>query len=432
MAPMRLALLLALLLPSLPSTARAQEVRPRPRTHAFAEVGGRELELDLYRAEAGSPTPLVLWIHGGAWRAGDRKQVPDSVLALVARGISVASIDYRLTSQAGRWGDEPVHWPAQRNDAKAAVRWLRAHAEELNLDEGAFVAWGASAGGHLATILGLTNDAPGTTGSVGEHTDTSSAVALAINFYGPTDLFELDADVTEPPGSAIHHDAPDSPESMVLGVGVHGHSLADIRAHSEDPAEPWPALLALARSASPVHAVDAAHAAPLFTAHGRRDRLIAFAQAERLHERLEALELPTTFHPVERAGHGFGPAIHREAIRWMTEQLSAEAAEPATSSDGDQLLEDAGPWALVLVSPGKQARTRSAMAVQGVSRRSSHQAVRPWSCSRRAQTARVGSRTTSWNTRAEVISAATRAPAATSSAAMPSEMARFVSTKAKN
>jgi len=309
--------LLSLLAPA----AAAQAVEPAPRTFTFAEVGGRPLQLDLYAAASEEPTPLVLWIHGGAWRGGSRKQVPGSVRALAASGTSVASIDYRLTGQVGRWGDEPVHWPAQRDDAKAAVRWLRAHAEELNLDPSAFIAWGASAGGHLATILGLTNDAPGTTGSVGEHTDTSSAVALAINFFGPTDLFTMDADVTEPPGSAIHHDAPDSPESMVLGVAVHGHSLADIREHAGDPMAPWPSLLALAHSVSPVHAVVKEHAVPLFTAHGRQDRLIAFAQAERLHRRLLELKLPTTFRPVDRAGHGFGPDIHQEAIRWMTESL---------------------------------------------------------------------------------------------------------------
>ena len=91
-----------------------------------------------------------------------------------------------------------------------------------------------------------------------------------------------------------------------------------------------PALLALARSASPVHAVSKAHAAPLFTAHGRRDRLIAFAQAERLHRRLQEMELPTTFRPVDRAGHGFGPDLHREAIRWMNGQL----AEPEEEEEG--------------------------------------------------------------------------------------------------
>lgn len=323
---MRLALLMALL-SFLAPLAAAQGGGPKPRTVTYAEVGGRPLQLDLYLAESAEPTPLIVWIHGGAWRGGSRKQVPPSVRRLVAGGTSVASIDYRLTGQVGQWGDEPVHWPAQRDDAKAAVRWLRAHAEELNLDSDAFVAWGASAGGHLATILGLTNDAPGTTGSVGEHTDTSSAVALAINFFGPTDLFTMDADVTEPPGSVIHHDAPNSPESMVLGVAVHGHSLADIREHADDPMAPWPALLALARSASPVHAVVPEHAAPLFTAHGRLDRLIAFAQAERLHRRLGELELPTTFRPVDGAGHGFGPDIHQEAIRWMTERLKERASE---------------------------------------------------------------------------------------------------------
>ncbi len=326
MRPSLSSILLALVA-VLAALGAAPQDAPAPRTLTYAEVGGRPLQLDLYLAKSEAPTPLVLWIHGGAWRGGSRKQVPHSVRELVASGTSVASIDYRLTGEVGRWGDEPVHWPAQRDDAKAAVRWLRAHAKELNLDGSAFVAWGASAGGHLATILALTNDAPGTTGAVGEHTEVSSSVALGINFFGPTDLFEMDADVTEPPGSAIHHDAPDSPESMVLGVAVHGHSLADIREHATDPAEPWPALLALARSASPVHAVSKAHAAPLFTAHGRRDRLIAFAQAERLHRRLQEMELPTTFRPVDRAGHGFGPDLHREAIRWMNGQLAEPEEE---------------------------------------------------------------------------------------------------------
>ncbi|MDG1048782.1 MAG: alpha/beta hydrolase [Planctomycetota bacterium] len=320
----------------LASLASAQVDDLAPRTHTFARVGGRPLQLDLYQAESAEPTPLVLWIHGGAWRGGSRKDIPGSVLDLVRRGRSVASIDYRLTGEVGRWGDEPVHWPAQRDDAKAAVRWLRVHAEELNLDDAAFVAWGASAGGHLAAILSLTNDAPGTTGSVGEHTDASSAVALGVNFFGPTDLFAMDADVTDPPGSAIHHDAPDSPESMVLGVAVHGHSMAAIREHADDPTGAWPALLDLARSASPVHAVAREHAVPLFTAHGRRDRLIAFAQAERLHRRLQELRLATTFRPVDLAGHGFGPDIHREAIRWMDDRLrKSEIGPAATAGDRD-------------------------------------------------------------------------------------------------
>lgn len=331
MVGMRYALTPCLLLPLLAQAAGAQAGEPSPRTYTYAEVGGRPLQLDLHSGTAEEPMPLVIWIHGGAWRGGSRRHVPEAVRELTTLGMSVASIDYRLTGEAGRWGKEPVHWPAQRDDAKAAVRWLRAHAEELNLDPGAFVAWGSSAGGHLAAILGLTNDAPGTTGTVGEHTGVSSAVGLAINFFGPTDLLLMNADVTDPPGSTIDHDALGSPESMLLGAGVHGHSLADIREHAGDDAAPWPALLALAHGASPVHAVVPAHAAPLYTAHGRQDRLIAFAQAERLHKKLGDLELSTTFHPVDKAGHGFGPAIHQEAILWMMKRLEENGTQDAPS-----------------------------------------------------------------------------------------------------
>ena len=318
---MRLALISCLLLLATPALP-AQRSGPAPVTHIFAEVGGQPLRLDFYAAAGDEPTPLVIWIHGGAWRSGDRGQVPNPVRALARKGIAVASIDYRLTSQAGRFGDEPVHWPAQRDDAKAAVRWLRANADELKVDPEAFVAWGASAGGHLATILGLTGDAPGSTGTVGEHEDVSSPVALAVNFFGPTELLTMNADDTDPPGSVLDHDAPGSPESMVLGEAVHGHSLADIREHAEDRSAPWPSLLELARDASPVHAVSPRHAAPLFTAHGRQDRLIAFAQAERLHARLLELELSSTLRPVDDAGHGLGPDIHREATAWIREQLA--------------------------------------------------------------------------------------------------------------
>ena len=302
------------------SASTPTQAESGPQTHTYAEVGGQPLKLDLYPARAESPTPLLIWIHGGAWRGGGRAHIPGPIRALASEGVSVASLSYRLTSQGGRFGEEPVHWPAQRDDCKAAVRWLRANAEELNVDPGDFVVWGASAGGHLAATLGLTNDAPGTTGDVGEHTEVSSAVSLAINFFGPTDLFLMNQDVTDPPGSTIDHDALDSPESQVLGARVHGRSLAEIRAHAEDPEDPWPALVALAQSASPVHAVAPEHAVPLFTAHGSMDKLIAIAQGERLHERLQALKLSSTWRPVEGAGHGFRDDIYLEAIQWMRER----------------------------------------------------------------------------------------------------------------
>ncbi len=322
---------LALLLSS--SAQQTPVKNDRPETYAFAEIGGRPLKLDLFRSKEEPPSPLLIWIHGGAWMSGSRAQIPEALRRLPAEGVSVASLDYRLTSQDGRWGEEPVHWPAQRDDCKAAVRWLRANAKELNVDPEAFVVWGASAGGHLAATLGLTNDAPGTLGEVGEHAEISSAVSLAIDFYGPTELFLMNQDVTEPPGSVIDHDAHDSPESLVLGAKVHGHSLAEIRAHMNDPKEPWPALVALARSASPVHALAAEHACPLFLAHGKRDKLIAFAQGQRLHRRMQSLHLKSTWRPVEGAGHGFREDIYLEAIAWMKEHLKRDPEHTPEATD---------------------------------------------------------------------------------------------------
>ena len=319
-------LLTALLLcvPIATATATAQLPSPLegPSSFTYAEVGGRPLKLDFYNADSKIDAPLIIWIHGGAWQSGSRRHVPTEVMKLCSQGIAVASIDYRLTSQFGQWGKEPVHWPAQRDDAKAAIRWLRANKETLQLDDSKFIVWGSSAGGHLATILGLTNDAPGTCGKVGQHLGISSAVRLAIDFFGPTDLFSMNADVTTPPGSVIDHDAANSPESLLVGARQHGHALQDIRDHIDDKKAPWPELVARVRSASPIHAAAPGHCVPIFIAHGTMDRLIAFEQAKRLQRRVRQLKVSHRWHPVVGAGHGFPPTIERTAIKWIRAQLT--------------------------------------------------------------------------------------------------------------
>src|SRR4051794_7366508 len=107
-------------------------------------------QLDLYLPNASQKLPLIIWIHGGAFRMGSKEglefdQVP---LEYLARGYAVASINYRLSQHA--------LFPAQIEDCKAAVRWLRTHAQQFNLDADRFGAWGPSAGGHLAAMLGTT------------------------------------------------------------------------------------------------------------------------------------------------------------------------------------------------------------------------------------------------------------------------------------
>jgi len=292
--------------------------------HIYAEVGGTPLWLDFLPAfgTAPEPRPLIIYIHGGAWQAGVRQSVPGPILGLRNDGFSIATIDYRLTSQAGSFGTEPVTWPAQRDDAKAAVRWLRAHASVLNVDPSAFTVWGDSAGGHLASSLALTNDTPGTTGDVGDWTAVSSAVRLGVNFYGPSDLLRLDLDVTIPPGSTIHHEALNSPESRLLGSDQTGISMGQILQNESVTTSPWDALVALAHDASPLFAVNPLQASPLFTGHGTLDTLIAFRQGEKLHEGLVDLGLDSTWRPVVGAGHGMPPAVYLEARDWILAQLA--------------------------------------------------------------------------------------------------------------
>jgi len=131
---------------------KAPEIKPSPKGVAvgqdlvYASPNGLDLRLDLYRpaAKAPDPLPVVIWVHGGGWKNGSRHKC--KAAALVTRGFAIASIDYRLTDQA--------QWPAQLNDCRDAVRWIRDHAHEYGLAPERIGAWGSSAGGHLVALMG--------------------------------------------------------------------------------------------------------------------------------------------------------------------------------------------------------------------------------------------------------------------------------------
>ena len=128
---------------------------------------------------------------------------------LVASGIAVASIDYRLSGEA--------RFPAQLHDVKAAIRWLRGRGQEVGIDPDRIAVWGESAGGHLATMATVTSasrDSRARSASRG----VSSAVSAGVDWYGPTDFAAMDRDA--PADSAMTHDDPDSPESELIGAPV--------------------------------------------------------------------------------------------------------------------------------------------------------------------------------------------------------------------
>lgn len=152
----------------------------------YGRVGETSLKLDLHRPQAASP-PLVVYVHGGAWRAGSKSDVP--IAKLLDHGFAIASVDYRLSTQA--------RFPAQVHDIKAAIRFLRANAAVLHIDAERIAIVGSSAGGHLAALVGVTNDHKKLEGLVGDHLDRSSAVQAIVSLYGASNLQSILGQSTE-------------------------------------------------------------------------------------------------------------------------------------------------------------------------------------------------------------------------------------------
>jgi len=247
----------------------------------YAAPGGyRPLQLDLLVPATGSPTPLVVWIHGGAWMLGDRRYLPETLRPnqlfdeLLAAGLAVATIDYRHAAEAS--------FPAQLHDAKAAVRYLRAHAEVLGIDTSRIGVWGESAGGHLAALVGLTAhraDLEGEAGVVGE----SSAVDVVVDWYGVSDL-STQPRMAPPPQVAamLPPELRIAPEDVLL-TGLDEAGRAD---------------------ASPVTHVTAG-APPFLLVHGTADWLVPFAQSQALTSSLQAVGATARLVPVDGAEHIF-------------------------------------------------------------------------------------------------------------------------------
>ena len=157
----------------------------------YATVAGEELKLNVSRPkDAKGPLPCVLVIHGGAWRGGHRNGHNDITWNLASRGFVSATVSYRFC---------PKHpFPAQVQDVKAAVRFLRANSEKYGIDAKQFGAVGFSAGAHLSMMLGTMDKEDGLD-DVGDHTEQSSKVEAVVAYFGPTDFMLPYPDATTSP-----------------------------------------------------------------------------------------------------------------------------------------------------------------------------------------------------------------------------------------
>lgn len=255
--------------PRLPDSIRAELDVP----YTGGDNPHQRLDLLLPRKPASdAPLPVIVFVHGGAWRGGDRREGLGMLVRVASGGrYAGAAIGYRFSGEAT--------WPAQIHDCKAAIRWLRAHAEEYHLDPDRIGVIGPSAGGHLAAMLGVSGDVERLEGSLGEHLDVSSRVACVVDEYGPTELLAMSEFASD-----VEHDAPDSPESKLLGGPIQEHKDA-------------------ARGASPITYVSADDP-PFLLVHGTDDPLVPYDQSERFYDALEQEGVEALFITVEGGGHG--------------------------------------------------------------------------------------------------------------------------------
>ncbi len=234
----------------------------------YAEVDGKPLLLDLYLPENVAGSSLVVWVHGGGWKSGTKEKC--FVKWLVNFGYTVASIEYRLVDTAT--------WPAQIHDCKGAIRWLRANAKTYGYNRDCVIAAGASAGGHLAALLGTTGDCEELEGNVGGHLEQSSRVQAIVDYYGATDFVlrsKTQPSRANASGSVVYN---------LLGGGAD-------------------TLVDKAKQASASYHVSDDDP-PLLVFHGVDDRTVLIDQTEAIEAAYTTHDLPVTVYRIENAGHG--------------------------------------------------------------------------------------------------------------------------------
>lgn len=258
----------------------------------YARIGDVSLKLDLHLPVNGESPPLIVWVHGGAWRSGSRDNMPLS--GLVRRGFAIASIDYRLSPIA--------KFPAQIHDCKAAIRFLRANEKRFGYNSSKTGIAGSSAGGHLVAETGVTNGHRELEGTVGEHLNESSSVQAIVDYYGPTNFLTI------------------LKQSTPHGLSVRIPALQLLLGSQPEENE------ALAQLASPVFHVDKSDP-PLLLIHGDQDPQVPINQSHELHGRYRSLGLTVRFEVIHGGAHG-GPQFYDQARLNLVERFLRQHLGP--------------------------------------------------------------------------------------------------------
>jgi acetyl esterase/lipase len=287
--------------PPTPTPAPQDVAKPAPlpvevkRDVLYDTIGGQKLYLDIAMPKEGGPYPCVAAFHGGAWMLGSRKELsagtkaaPSIIERVAARGYVVASVGYRLAPKSP--------FPAQIEDARAAVRFLRAHAKDYRIDRDKFAAAGFSAGGHLALLLGLAGDVKDW--KAGGNLDESAKVQCVVDFFGPADL-------------TLYSGSPGIVDSYLVPVFGKG-----CKTDTE-----------VLKKASPITYVSKGDP-PVLMFHGNFDLIVPVVHSEKFLKKLKDAGATAELVTVPGEGHGWGGATLArnidESVKFLDEHLKGK------------------------------------------------------------------------------------------------------------
>jgi acetyl esterase/lipase len=259
----------------------------------FGKGGERALKMHLVKPKTPpkEPMPVVVYIYGGGWKAGSRDAGIRPLSRLAAKGYFGASIEYRLSQEA--------KFPAQIEDCKCAIRFLRAKSKEYGIDPDRIGVWGPSAGGHLAALVGTSGGVKELEGA-GGWADQSSRVQAVADWFGPTDFLKMGQ-------NKIDHDAANSPESQLIGGAIQENKEKVAKANpityvtKDDP--------------------------PFLIMHGDKDDLVPLSQSEMLLEALQKAGVDSKLTVLKDQGHGFRGGNPEEPVEAFFDRVLRRATK---------------------------------------------------------------------------------------------------------
>ncbi|NWJ50423.1 MAG: alpha/beta hydrolase [Bacteroidetes bacterium] len=234
-------------------------------------------KMDIYLPSGSGPFPVVVLIHGGAFLMGDKSDEAADAAVLVANGYAAVSVNYRLSGEA--------QFPAQIQDCKAAVRFLRANSTKYKLNPDKIASWGGSAGGNLSALLGTSGGISELEGAELGNSTFSSKVLASVDWFGPINFLTMDAEASAL-GFTISTNAANSPESLMMGAAV----------------QTIPTQVAKANPTTYITSDDAA----FFIQVGDLDRNIPYTQSKNFYNALVTVKGSSTvsFELIAGAAHG--------------------------------------------------------------------------------------------------------------------------------